>query len=44
MLRDLSVRLGFNWLFGAIALKLIAESQEAKKKAPDFSGAFASKE
>jgi hypothetical protein len=44
MLPYLSVRLAFNWLFAAIALKLIAEFQQAKKKAPDFSGAFASKE
>lgn len=44
MLRYLSVRQLFNWLFAAIALKLVAEFPYAKKKAPNCLGAFASKE
>ncbi len=44
MLQYLSVLLRFNWLFAAIALKLIAVFLYANKKAPNCSGAFASKE
>lgn len=44
MLGYISLRLSLNWLFTTIALKLVAEFQQAKKKAPNCSGAFASKE